>query len=581
MAHARFQSATFLLLGLVVGVVVTGAIASVYLIFDTPDQMTNARSATTGTDQLEADETGRLLSESSLQNTEISALDLQKLSRQSKFSRTKELHNHLLTADSDSVTNFLYQSQNIEPSSLRRQVQEAAILRLAMLDPSSALDEVNSLSSPYRNSWINVVFKVWSVDNLEGAVAHARGLSETDRRDALEGILHSRNDLSDDARREVARQLGHEQVLIDSQFLSLAGEAVADPELAWTKFLRNHGGDVAFLSEAQLAVLENILDSWIDQGFDPKVASIVSSALETGGNESAVQMLLETLARVDPTVAFQATTSIADIEQRKQMQEAIVNAWIDLDSLVVLDSTGLIPSELEDWSKQQALVALSETSPAAAAKRLEMVSDPDSKRDVARSITTNWARLDPDAARDWINSDSALQVFRGTLMYRLIEEASQVDAAKAFKWALEEPVAEYARGRGLEQTVIHNVALQGNYEMAVSMAKQARDTPNQQWSYVSIGNVLVTRGKSDEAWSLMEEMPKRLQSLYMSQVVNNWVWAEPDIAFESMESLSSQEMKESLANSLFFEYQSHRTFSTKQVSTLKKYLPEWLHHHIE
>lgn len=581
MAHPRFQSATFLLLGLIVGVVVTGAIASVYLIFDTPDQLSNESLATVNTEQLDADESGSFLIESSQKNAEISALDLQELSRQSKFSRTKELHNHLLSADSDSVTNFLYQSQNIKPSSLRREVQEAAILRLAMLDPSSALSEVNSLSSPYRNSLINVVFKVRSVDNLEGAVAHARGLSETDRRDALEGILLSRNDLSDNARREVARQLGHEQVLIDSQLLSLAGESVADPELAWTKFLSNHGGDVAILSEAQLAVLENILDSWIDQGVDPKVASRVSSALQTGDNEPAVQVLLETLARVDPTVAFQATTSIEDNEQRKQMQEAIVNAWIDVDPLIVLDSTGLIPSELQDWSKQQALVALSETSPAAAAKRLEMVSDPDSKRDVARSITTNWARLDPDAAHDWINSDSAIQDFRGSLVYRLILEVSQVDPNKAFKWALEEPVGDHARGRGLEQNVIHNVALQGNYELAISMAKQARDIPNQQWSYVWIGNVLVNRGKSDEAWSLMEEMPKRFQSLYMSQVVNNWVWAEPDIAFESLESLPSEEMKETLASSLFSEYQSHRTFSTKQVSTLKKYLPEWLHHHIE
>ncbi len=571
----------FLLFGLVVGVVVTGAIASVYLNFDIPDQVTNARSATASTDQLEADETERLLSESSLQNTEISALDLQELPGQSKFNRSKELHNHLLSADSDSVTNFLYQSQNIKPSSLRREVQEAAIRRLAMLDPSSALGEVNSLSSPYRNSLINVVFQVWSVDDLEGALAHARGLSERDRRNALEGILLSRNDLSDDARLELADQLGHEQVLEDSQLLSLAGESVADPELAWTKFLSSHGGDVANLSDAQLAVLENILDSWIDHGVDPEVSSTVSSALQTSGNESAVQMLLETLARVDPTVAFQATTSIEDNEQRKQMQEAIVNAWIDLGPLIVLDSIGLIPSELQDWSKQQALVALSETSPAAAARRLEMISDPDSKRDVARGITTNWARLDPDAAHDWINSDSAVQDFRGALMYRLILEVSRVDAAKAFKWALEEPVSEHARGRGLEQNVIHNVALQGDYERAVSMAKQARDTPNQQWSYVWIGNVLVNRGKSAEAWSLMEDMPKRFQSLYMSQVVNNWVRAEPDIAFENLESLSSQEMKETVAHALFYEYQSHRTISTRQASTLKKYLPEWYHHHIE
>ncbi len=581
MVRTRLQTASFFLLGLLAGVTVVGAISFVYWNFIFAEPKFATHTETIFPDDVETEESGIQERNPFQQSIEVTDIDFEELLSQSQFDRTKAVQRHLRSADIHSIDSFVEQSWSIVSPILQREVQEVAVRRLAQLDPIEALQKVSNLSKSVRDPLTTAVFDEWSGEDLEEALAHASSLDEEDKRSALKGILLSRFNLSDSQRLNLVRQLGHEQVLVDSQALTMAGELVENPASAWSEFLERHGGDVANLSDAQIVLLRHILNSWIDLGVTTDVASAINSALESSSNSSAVQLLFETLARHDPAVAFSAAISIEGSEIRTQMQKHIVAEWIKTDPLAVLEGLELIPNDLQDWSKQEALVALSVTAPAEAAKRLGILSSDDAKSEVARTIASYWAELNPEAARDWVKSDPEIQDLRWVLMYRIVWVVSQVDPDKAFKWALEEPVNEQQRGQGLEPAVVRSVALQGNFEAAISLAKKARDVENQQWSYVSIGSVLTDRGKSDDAWDILEDIPERFHSIYWTQAAFSWVGAEPDVAFESLESLPSQEIREHVASALFSHNQVTHMFSNEQIRSLKKYLPEMFQHLIE
>lgn len=568
------------LAGLLVGAALVGAGVFVYTSYVAPSRDTSS-TATIGTSELQSNTTTESpVGEPSEQSTDAEELNLSNLLKHSKSSRDVALYNHLLNANADRAVRLFGQSRTVEPLSLRHEVQESAVRRLAQLDPEQALREINRIAGPRRHSLTSAVFDEWSVADLEAAMDEARNLDKESQGYALEGVLTSRLDLSESQQIELARELGHETVFADSRAISLAGEPIEDPEKAWIKFLEDYGGDVASLTDAQSALLQHIMDSWMQRDEIAGLAKAVDVALHSSSNSPAVQLLLESWVKTDPSMALNATATIGDPDIRTQMQQAIVSAWVELDPVAVLDSIELIPMDIQDWSNQQALAALSETSPAEAAMRLGILSDA-SKGSVAGTIVTNWANMDPQAARDWIHSAPEVEDMRWGLMYRLVRALATTDSELAMKWALEEPVNPQQRGRGLEVDVIATVAYSGNMESALSLAAQARDVENRQWSYVRIGGVLAQRGRIDEALNLLDEIPERYQNIYREQLMFNWVYAEPDVAFDRIDSLASDSVKADLARTLAFYNSMSHMFSDKQMRQLKEYLPERLQHLIE
>lgn len=575
MLSANLQRLVVFLLGLVGGVTIVAVATFAFLaLFNEPPKPAVAEIPVNQETQVDK-ETKKLSDETSAQDTEIVELDLQQLPKQSYFERARVFHSYLRGRGVDFVVDFLEETATIDSSSFRQEAQEAGIRRLAQLDPIRALSSVQEFSETARSSLTTVVFDEWSADDLDTAIEHAHGLRQDDQRSAVKGILSSASELSDTDRVELARQLGYEEMVVDELTLRIAGEPIEDPLAAWSGFVEDNGGDVANLSHAQLVLLKHILDSCVESADSTTVASAVKSALVAGvGNQSAVQLLLESSATVDPSVALHAASSVEDVAIRSKLVEAVVLVWIEMDPLVVLNDMELIPDEFHDWSKQIALIALSATLPSEAARRLKLLTSDDAKGEVARTVVSNWAKLDPNAARNWVVSDSEIQDLRWALMNRLLREVSQEDPEKALKWALEEPINTQQRGMGLEQWVVQSVALQGNYEKAIEMASRARDIENRNWSFIWIGNVMVRRGKSDDAWSLLQDLPDRFRSLYEEQVAANWVWAEPDIAIGSLESLPTETMRRDVARHLFYENTSSHMFSKEQMRKLKKYLPE-------
>lgn len=522
-----------------------------------------------------------------------SELNVESLLRLSQFGRSAMLHEFLRERSADEVVQVLQSAEELNPARLRSEIQLAGIRRLAQLDPEQAVALADSFTSPIRKTMMHVLFNEWSISDLQLAVEHASGLDSMDRRNALDGVLDSRTDLSDGDRLDIARTLGHEQAFLDADALRLARSTIADPHAAWEEFIGEHGGDVATLSDAQLALLRHIITSWVEKGkelsweekgeelhFSGNIALGVMAAVNTAlrsdsGNVSAVQLLFETWARSNPHSALQLSKAIQNAEFSTQMQEAVISTWIDVDSNGVIGALESIPEAQRDGIQQQALLALADQDPTAAAMHLGSFADEEAKSTVATSIVLSLARTDPQSAYEWLQSDPEIEKMRSGLIRSLVVDVTGRNPQLALKWALDESPS--TRGWGLEQSVISELASLGRYDEAIEMVPKARDVENQEWSYVWIGNVLVTRGKSDKALQLFDEMPEKFHNLYLAQVTSNWANVEADIIFENFDDLPSDVVKEQVAAALLQQNTFLHVLTQEQLLSIKDHIPEFFH----
>lgn len=513
-----------------------------------------------------------------------SELNVESLLRLSQFGRSAMLHEFLRERNAAEVGQLLQGAEEVNPARLRSEIQVAGIRRLAQLDPEQAVALADSFTSPIRKTMMYVLFGEWSVSDLKLAVEHASGLDSMDRRNALEGVLDSRTDLSDSDRLDVARTLGHDQVFLDTEALRLARTSIGDPQAAWEEFISDHSGDVDALSDAQLTLLRHITTSWVEKGEELKfsgdvtlgVAAATNVALRNDrGNGSAVQLLLETWARSNPHSALRLAKAIQNAEFSARMQEAVISTWIEVDSSGLIDALESIPVVQRDGIQQQALLALADQDPTAAAMHLGSIADEEAKSTVATSIVLSLARTDPQSAYEWLQSDPEIEEMRSGLIRSLVVDVTGRNPQLALKWALDESPS--TRGWGLEQSVISELASLGRYDEAIEMVPKARDVENQEWSYVWIGNVLVTRGKGDKALQLLEEMPEKFHNLYLAQVTSNWANVEADIIYENFANLPSDEVKEQVAAALLQQNTFLHVLTKEQLLSIKDHIPEFFH----
>ncbi|MXW53095.1 MAG: hypothetical protein F4X44_02870 [Gammaproteobacteria bacterium] len=92
---------------------------------------------------------------------------------------------------------------------------------------------------------VATVFGEWSTQDLDGALAQAKSLTESDRLVALDGILTRRRDFSDTFQQQIARQLGHEQFAMQTQSSDGVSSSGGDSKQAWNALVNDSYEDIA------------------------------------------------------------------------------------------------------------------------------------------------------------------------------------------------------------------------------------------------------------------------------------------------------------------------------------------------
>ena len=493
--------------------------------------------------------------------------------------------------------------ETVQPASLRDEIQAALVRQIAQERPKNALDQVSSLPEVRRIPLVDIVFQEWSVKDLQRSIESAENMDDEDRTAALEGILRSRIDLTDDVRREIALQLGGEQVILNQWAIASNQEDFDDPSAEWSKFLTNHGKDVQTLSADQIGLLKSIARSWIRLDGFGAMAQVMSTSLDDyrtsvsvievllkqvviqdprvvveaarGMNSevrSIVLQALTNLAERDPEAAFEIASMMEAGSSQVALQRAAVRGWIEADPKAVLEARATLPDEFQSWAEQSSLMSMVRTMPEEVPPFIPTIKDKTQMEIVVTNLSLNWARKDPMAVFEWLQAEPEAQKWYGNVLSDVLEGLTERNPEEAIRFALEQPPREYD-GVGREVSVVWKVA-QTDVDAAVSLIDHARDEKTRDSMYESIGIVLINQAQFKRAMDWAENLKEEQREEYWERVVNMWASGNPEQLYEEIDTLPSDKLRETAADWLIGANEYKKAFSAEQIEKLKKYLPE-------
>lgn len=598
-APTKSRSVKAFVLGLVIGVVVAAIGAFFYL--SRPDSDASTRELATGG-------FGRLDRESEDVKRSDVVSEVQRLQQliqhQSAFERLVTLRDATADARPGFLVALFAQADYLPQASQRDEIQAALARQLAQLDPQATLDHIYALPDIRKDRLIGVVFQEWSVDELDESIEYAKGMQTERRRVALEGILRSRIDLSDSARREIATQLGNEQLILDQWAKFRDQESIDDALSEWNNFQKDHGGMIEELSPNQRNLLVNIARIWIVRdGFSDLVQGMNVSLTDYSATVSLIELLLDDLIAADPTLVLEAATGMTDevrsivmkalaslaarnpetafeiaammegSSNQIVLQRAALGAWIEADPKGVLEARDGLPAEFKPWIEQTALMSMVRTLPEEVPPFIPTITDKTQMEIVVINLGLNWARKDPMAVFEWLQSEPEAKPWYGHVLSDVMENLTRQDPQKAMRFALEQPIDDYYEGAGWEVSVVWSIA-QTDIDAAVELIDHARDEVTREYMLESIGRQIRNQGQYKRAIDWAENLKEESRNEYYERTVLGWAIGNPEHLYENLDSLPSENIKEYAANMLIGLHESQKAFSEEQIEELRKYLPD-------
>lgn len=522
---------------------------------------------------------------------EISAIE-------SPFERTYKLHGFLMGADESQLNEYLTQLADLDSSSVKNQVQSAVAQRLAEFNPEKTLKTVQSLSDGQGQGLLGTVFGEWSRSDLDGALARAKSLNESERLLALEGILASRGNLSDSLKQQIARELGHEQYALQTQSSATASPSGGDPRDAWNALVNDSYEDIAQIGSlvqiAQSLVQQNGIEAldWIrdtvidDTVLEATVRSVLhhvalsnpqsafrqAQSLSRDSQDVALPTIVEMWARSNPLVAMDTLSNLKNASQRKELQTTLLRAWADNDPQNLFDNLERLPESMQQRAEQQAMLAVARTAPSDAVAYLAELPVGERQQSLALEIAEHWSHLDIYAALDWVLSDQITnESTKRRALTEVLRNLVDVDPTLAFQTALKQPMTKY--GRGMEAMVVQQLA-RTDIDRAISLLSQVRDGNTKLHAYIAAGRALVQNGGYDRALSLGQQLPNEDQSRYRHSVMWSWAESDPEELFASLDGLPSDEAKTQAALGLMMSNFRTNALSGEQMKYVSSLLPQ-------
>ncbi len=584
--------------GLFIGVVCAGV--GVYFCIDR-----------TSTDALSQDsmfgKTGEVSGESRNERTSeklLNIADLQRLiQHKNPLERAVAVQAAVAGADKDELSDLLTNTDSIQPASLHNEIQDSIVRQLSLQDPNMTLKNVMDFVKVRRHRLIEVVFEEWSVLDLDESVRVAQHMEEGNQIAALKGILGSRIDLSDQRRREIAQQLNNDQLILDQWALAASQDSIVDPSAEWGEFLTVHGRDFERLSSEQRSLLANIVRSWIGRGgfgemtqemkeslsdydscvtlmellLDEVVAEDPRVVLEAAGDmvpevRSIVMQALVRLANKDPLAAFRIASMMEANSSQIVLQRAALGGWIESDPKAVLEARTTLPDTFREWIEHSALMSMVRTLPEEVPEFISTISGQTQLELVVINLSLNWARKDPKAVFEWLQSEPKAHQWYEKVLSDVIQNLTIKDPEEAIRFALEQPPREYDE-LGWEVSVVRSVA-QTDVEDAIALSDRARDEKTRDSMFQSIGGVLIYQGQYQRALDWAENLKEEQLEDHYSRLVNTWASGNPEQLYEKIDELPLEETRRQAAELLVLFNDRNHALTAEQIEELREYLPD-------
>ena len=419
---------------------------------------------------------------------------------------------------------------------------------------------------------------------MSDLLQHAKTLDDAGRKDALIGILDSIENLQGEETFAIAQLLGHKQVLLDMIAKEAISKPIVSPENDLKSFFELHGDDIEQLSSAERQLLTHIVQSMIElEGSD--AINVVFNRVKTDSDrvailshflmessdvhvastvaESAYEMdrhivaeALAQWAKTDPDSAWNFTSAVGSKNARTRLQRSVLYSWSQSNPLNLLANLEKIPDQLLASSHSEAIHVLAQKDPARAMEELKNFPEGFEKQNVASIIATNWSRMDPQAALDWLHNNAEGHALTNYFLQGIVVSNPKM----AWDIALGLPLDE--NGVGFEAEVIGYHARQ-DAENAIEMLHLARNQKTLRSFYWSIGPELIRQGKSPLALGLVQDESEELQTSYFQWIAFAWLESDPQEVYAVLEDLPTVSIRESYSR-LMLDWHEQQLFLEKE-----------------
>ncbi|MYD46411.1 MAG: hypothetical protein F4W92_08675 [Gammaproteobacteria bacterium] len=499
----------------------------------------------------------------------------------------------LSRANETELKEWWIHTQNIERESHREIAQQVIIGNLSAINPKEALQCLNDVSVFQMDRLLRTLFSEWSVFRLEEAVEIATTLPGPRRIVALQTILETRDDLSEEQQRMIARQLKGEDTYLMLVSEAKASQSLAEPQDSWNTLLND---DVA--NYLQTETFLTVLEAWREQ-----IGFAVLSKIYEMPLFGIKYDLMKAVARVNPEGALDYTRGLQDQKEKESLSREIVLVWArkdpraalaasltfepssiatTLESVVALTWARTNPIEfienIESISERPRLLSL-ETAFSSIARQdpknaIEMLSSVEryvgNTSSLLTRIVNQWANRQPDSATDWVLNNFAREDPQRQMLLRgVLQRLASQDPDKAFELALAQPAP--SEGYEIEFQVMQEIILYGDIEVAKKFLPRVR-TKAKQSIYSSVATELVNAGQNNEALELGYDLAESNQQMYFWHVMLLWASNDPTDLYESLENLQSSDLASLAARQLISQNRFDPVLTDDQIEQARTLL---------
>ena len=523
----------------------------------------------------------------------------------SNFQRSASLYAFLADVNESDLIDLLHQTESIESTNARLNIQKLVVQKLASVDPDQALDWITSVPKLRRDPLLKGLFHDWSITNLMQAAEGAKSLRGTDRSTALEVILSTRKDVSVRILRDIAKELGLEEFARRHMNKIEALQLLEEPSSAWDLLVNDDFDDTKQLAELRLVasawkkmegfdvllqvsslfpdendrkalstVIEDIVGTELGDAFD-FVRNL--SPKERGELPSALAMVA---ARVNPEVALEEIAAWSHDPIHVHLQRIVSTTWAKTDPRGMLDKLELVPQIARRNALKIAFTHLAYVSPTEAIRNLKRANEFLSAKGWLPAIIVNqWSQTDPKAAFEWsISYADSNSELREYLLRNVLANLVESDIDKAIEISGEIDSIYISFLDEASYDVVKKLIQMGKIEEAFArlplLNKNARH-----FAMKDLGWVLVRAGEPFAAIELGANVPTPDPDVmvtgpasYFNSVLDEWVSRDPQQLFESLRSFTSPWLRSLAARSILDHQNSRPTLSQESIEYVEALL---------
>ncbi|MCY3541702.1 MAG: hypothetical protein OXH31_07320 [Gammaproteobacteria bacterium] len=526
------------------------------------------------------------------------------------FDRKATILSWIAPLTDDQILNWLEQSN--DPSwnvstEILNEFQSTLLQKLTISAPEQAFAFVRSTDESRRNAMASVVLLDWASSDLEGAISHVMQMNEGEAVNFLPTILRAQEDLTLERQREIAKELGDENLAFFNYFKKLTAEGYENPKETWDEIVkvanRENVQGVAGYALSQVAVrwvekdgmqvLDEIVSS-VSQATEYDVALIqIFNALSEDYPQEIFELALSNLgdraynilqdsrvifhwAQRDPKGVLAKAETLSASGFRRNVVWSAVWQWADDNPRQILNEIDLVPAAHQAQARHNAIRSLTTSAPVEAAKFVLQEQDAQARLTLGHSLVSKWAQQDPEATKDWVLGLPNSDPLRTSLLRPLATALVYTDPREAFKLALEQPIEVSPSlpfsSMGYESTIISMLAYQ-DIDLAIELLPQVRDK-GRSMAYSTIGVSLIQKGETRQAISLASQLSQDEQTNYFRSVSSTWAWQDPQGLLNAFDEFPSAEVKSRVALTVSMTNTTTNIYNAEEIASVEKYMTQ-------